>query len=113
MSNQPTRDEKLRAAFLVFGAQYYAHARYSAQVFYLPVSGTLFHHAIEMLLKGHLCATKSSQELKRIGHDLQVLWREFKDEVGDPRYSRFDPSVEQLDKVELLLWFCEVPGQAK
>jgi len=102
MSKQPTREEKLRDAFLVLGAQYFAHARYSAQVFYLPVSATLFHHAIEMLLKGYLCATKSSQELKRIGHDLNGLWKEFKSEVSDQRLSQFDTTIRELDKVELL-----------
>jgi hypothetical protein len=102
MSKQPTREEKLRDAFLVLGAQYYAHARYSAQFFYLPVSATLFHHAIEMLLKGYLCATKSSQELRRIGHDLDGLWQEFTNEVNDPSHSQFDTTIGQLDKVELL-----------
>ena len=102
MSQDATREEKLRDAFLVFGAQYFAHARFSAQSFYLPVSATLFHHAIEMLLKGYLCATKTSEELKRTGHDLIGLWREFKKEVGDHSYSQFDTTIGQLDKVELL-----------
>lgn len=102
MSKRPTREEKLRDAFLVLGAQYFAHARYSAQFFYLPVSATLFHHAIELLLKGYLCATKSSKELKRFGHGLSGLWKEFKNGVNDPSHSRFDTMIGQLDKVELL-----------
>jgi hypothetical protein len=102
MSREPTREEKLRDAFLVLGAQYFAHARYSARFFYLPVSATLFHHAIEMLLKGYLCATKTSGELKGIGHDLNGLWQAFKSEVNDPSFSQFDTSIGQLDKVELL-----------
>jgi hypothetical protein len=99
---QPTREQKLRDAFLVFGAQYYAHARYSAQYFYLPVCATLFHHAIEMLLKGYLCMTISSEELKKIGHDLVTLWDRFKDAVGHPQLAGHDPALRQLDKVELL-----------
>jgi len=102
MPKQPTREEKLRDAFLVFGAQYYAHARHSAQYFYLPVSATLFHHAIEMLLKGYLCATRSSEELKKIGHNLVALWQEFKDVLADTQLTGFDTTIQQLDKVELL-----------
>ncbi len=102
MSKQPTRDEKMRDAFLVLGAQYFAHARYSSEHFYLPVSATLFHHAIEMLLKGYLCATKSTRELRNIGHDLNGLWQEFKKGVNNPSHSQFDTAIGQLDRVELL-----------
>jgi len=102
MPEELSRKAKLRDAFLVFGAQYFAHARYSSQEFYLPVSATLFHHAIEMLLKGYLSATKSSDYMKRLGHELTDLWKDFKADVGDPGLARFDSTIQELDKVELL-----------
>jgi hypothetical protein len=102
MATAPSREDKIRDAFLVIGSQYFAHARYSSQEFYLPVSATLFHHAIEMLLKGYLSLGKSSAELKRIGHSLSSLWDLFKEEIGDPNLSNFDPAIRELDKVELL-----------
>jgi hypothetical protein len=55
-----------------------------------------------MLLKGYLCTTKSSRELRDIGHDLVYLWQEFKSNVGDPKLSSFDTTIQELDKVELL-----------
>jgi hypothetical protein len=102
MAADPSREDKLRDAFLVIGSQYFAHARYSSEQFYLPVSATLFHHAIEMLLKGYLCHGKSSAELKKIGHNLSALWDLFKKEIGEPTLSSFDAAIRELDKVELL-----------
>jgi hypothetical protein len=102
MPKQVSRADKIRDAFLVLGSQYFAHARYSSQIFYLPVSATLFHHSIEMLLKGYLSKTMSSSDLKRIGHDLVDLWNQFKLQVDDERLSRFDHTIGQLAKVELL-----------
>ncbi len=81
MSMTPTREEKIVDAFLVFGSQYYALARYSAEHFYLPVSITLFHHSIEMLLKGFLSKSMAITELKRIGHDLVIRWSILKERV--------------------------------
>ena len=102
MAGQPTREEKMRDAFLVIGSQYYAHARFSSQAFYLPVSATLFHHAIEMLLKGYLSLRRSSSDLKKMGHDLADLWDLFKAETGDKALSKFDAPIRELDKVELI-----------
>ena len=55
-----------------------------------------------MLLKGYLSATKSSIALRRIGHDLNGLWQEFKREVNDQGLSQFDRTIRELGKVELL-----------
>ena len=92
----------MRDAFLVIGSQYFAHARYSSQAFYLPVSATLFHHAIEMLLKGYLSLQMPSPVLKKIGHNLTELWELFKRGAGNPALSRLDSAIAALDKVELL-----------
>ncbi len=93
MSKVTERSEKISDAFLVLGSQYYAHARYSVQFFYLPVSGTLFHHAIEMLLKGYLSKKMTLAELKSAGHSLVVLWELFKTEVTDLSLVRFDGTI--------------------
>jgi hypothetical protein len=98
----PSREEKASDAFFALGSQYFVHARYSAQFFYLPVSATLFHHAVEMLLKGSLSRRVPTIELKRIGHDLVRLWSSFKQEAGDPALARYDRAVSLLDEVERL-----------
>jgi hypothetical protein len=102
MSTEPFRQDKMKDAFLVFGSQYFAHARYSSQMFYLPICTTLFHISIEMLLKAYLVQYKSSAELKKIGHNLNKLWKLFEQYKGDGQLSRFDRTIGELDKVELL-----------
>ena len=102
MTKEYSRTDKIRDVFLVFGSQYFAQARFSSEVFYLPVCVTLFHHSVEMLLKGYLSKTKSLSELKNFGHNLVVLWDEFKEQVGVEGLSIFDYTIKKLDEVELL-----------
>jgi hypothetical protein len=102
MAQDITRNDKLRDAFLVLGSQYYALARYCAENFYLPITATLFHHAIEMLLKGYLTKYKTSKELKTVRHNLVALWEIYKDNSTEESLSRFDYTITQLDRVELL-----------
>lgn len=102
MPTRPTREDRMVDAFLVLGSQYFALARYCAAQMYLPVSVTLFHHAVEMLLKGFLARSKTSRELKRFGHDLDVLWEEFKTATGDSGLARFDTTIAQLNRIELI-----------
>jgi hypothetical protein len=102
MPAKPSREEKMSDTFFIMGAQYFALAEYCADAFYLPVAVTLFHHAIEMLLKGILARSKSSKELKALGHDLVALWQEFKGMAADPKLNRYDPTIMRLNDMELL-----------
>ena len=73
-----------------------------------PVSGNLFHHAVEMFLKGCL-AHVSSARLKRLGHDLPKLWEAFKGEMeADATLNAFDGMVTALDRYERLRYPDEV-----
>jgi hypothetical protein len=40
--------------FMETGSQYYTTARFAMHAQCMPVCGNLFHHAVEMLLKGGL-----------------------------------------------------------
>jgi len=102
MTADPTREEKASDAFLVLGSQYYAHARYSIEHFYMPVSVTLFHHAIEMLLKGFLTRTMTLEELKKAGHSLTHLWQLFKAQYHRSSLNPYDGAIARLDRVERL-----------
>jgi hypothetical protein len=102
MPDTLTREDRISDAFLVIGSQYYVLARYSAGQFYLPVSVTLFHHAVEMLLKGYLSKRMTLAELKRIGHDLVTLWNRFMSDANAKELSRFDTTISHLDRVEML-----------
>ena len=102
MTAGTTREERASDAFLVLGSQYFVHARYSIQYFYRPVSVTLFHHAIEMLLKGFLAQTMTLEELKKEGHGLTRLWDLFKTKADAASLGRYDGAIARLDRVEKL-----------
>jgi hypothetical protein len=42
------------------------------------VTGNVFHHAVEMFLKGALAKTKPLSDLKKLGHNLPNIWKEFR-----------------------------------
>ena len=96
----PSRDAKIADAFLVVGAQYFATARHVALEFIMPVSGTLYHSAIEMLLKGCLVDTLTVPRLKAIGHDLNILWCLWKATPEGSALGRFDQAVAELHRFE-------------
>jgi hypothetical protein len=60
-------------AHLFFSAAcgYYVAARFAAFAHLNPVAGNLFHHAIEMYLKGGLSKTKSIRKLEKFKHSIQ------------------------------------------
>jgi hypothetical protein len=47
-----------------YGSQYYVSGRYAVLAGLIPLGGNLHHHAIEMLLKGALAKSMTSQKLK-------------------------------------------------
>ncbi|MDD2943916.1 MAG: hypothetical protein PHC51_13245 [bacterium] len=98
----PTREEKMSDAFYVIGCQYFALAAYCADRMYLPIAATLYHHAIEMLLKGFLAKSKTSDDLKGLGHNLKLLWHEFKALASTAELARYDTTIIQLNDIELL-----------
>ena len=62
----------------------------------------MFHHAIEMLIKGYLVRSHTPYELRNVGHRLSNLWSMFKLATGDAKLTRYDKTISDLDRVELL-----------
>jgi hypothetical protein len=90
---------RLEVEFLRLGVQYYTSARSSFLAQQVPVSGNLFHHAIEMLLKARLCHRIELARLKH--HRLKKLWSEFKKDFPERTdLAPFDVVVSRLDKFE-------------
>lgn len=102
MSKKDERSDKLSNAFLVLGSEYYAIARFSASVFYMPICATMFHHALEMLIKGYLVRSYTLDELKKVKHNLDKLWVMFKAKTGDTALMQYDATVSYLDRTETL-----------
>jgi hypothetical protein len=88
--------------FYAIGLQYHAAARFAAVSALMPVSGNLFHHALEMILKGKLTHTLSLDRLKKCGHDLRKVWRRFKRMLPTEQLSPFDDLIAKLDQFETL-----------
>jgi hypothetical protein len=94
-------DERWRREFFDLATQYYVAARLAARGSLIPVTGNLFHHAVEMYLKAALIGTLSLDEMKRrYSHDLVALWNRFKTKEPDPALARFDLVVAVLDKFD-------------
>jgi hypothetical protein len=90
--------------FLILGGQYYTAARCAALAQLSPVCGNIYHHAIEMLLKGLLSRTHSLEELSRrpFGHNLRKLWNAFKAEFPTEALDQFDDTITTLHSFERL-----------
>ncbi len=103
-------DKKRRAKahaevlFLERGVQYYVSARFAAEAGLQPVSGNLYHHAIEMFLKSRLtyCGIALSDLAKKgkFSHDLTLLWTAFKKWFPTEDLSPFDRLITELNRFE-------------
>lgn len=100
--NRNTSDDKdvLRQEYFNAGIEYHISARFAAIAGFIPVSGNLAHHAVEMYLKGYLCRKLTENELRRLGHSLRKIWRTFKQEVGDSTLATFDATISTMDRFE-------------
>ena len=89
------------SVFRRLGAQYYAAARHAALAGFLPVSGNLYHHSLEMFLKAGLSQKYCLDELKgRFHHRLVELWNEFKVQFPSIALLQFDTAVAEIDAFE-------------
>jgi hypothetical protein len=87
--------------FIKTAGQYYVAGRYSAFAGFIPTTGNLFHHAIEMFLKGGLSKTGITlADLKKLSHDLPKIWETFKRTFKDQSLDRFDHVIASLHRFE-------------
>ena len=94
--------ERGEIAFVTIAVQYYVAGRQAAIAQLFPVSGNLLHHAVEMLLKGVLCRTKSLEELRANRHNLKRSWNAFRASFPEDELAEFTPAVRTLNKFERL-----------
>jgi hypothetical protein len=93
--------EDAQIYFYRIGVEYYVVGRFSYFCHYLLMTGVLFHHAIEMFLKGKLLDNFSAQQLKdQFGHNLHRLWNEFKRECKDPSLRQYEGTIQRLNRWE-------------
>ena len=71
-----------------------------------PVCGNLFHHAIEAFLKARLSQNHPPKDLKKLGgrtgHELPLLWTEFKGQFPGAGRGEFDHRIAGIERFERL-----------
>lgn len=96
---------KLCGEYAEVAIQYYLSGRFAALRVLNPVSGNLFHHAVEMFLKACLQPHYSNNQLRKLSHNLPRLWEEAKIVLHDDALSVHDDLVKRLDKWEEVRYF--------
>ncbi len=81
-----TSEDKDRLRYMYFdtGLDYHIAARFAVIEQFNPLAANLFHHAIEMYLKGALCRTHDEYQRRELGHKLRKIWKRFKVAYPDP-----------------------------
>jgi hypothetical protein len=93
----------VRIEYFRLGTSYYVSGRFAHYANEVPVAGNLFHHAVEMLLKGCLVRAKATeQERVDLGHALGRIWGEFRKHAADPALDAFKETIVALDAFEEL-----------
>lgn len=92
--------QRVSLHFYMQGMDYYIAGRYSARAGLNPTAGNLFHHAVELFLKGELANTHTEAQRRNMGHRLSVIWRAFKVQVNDSTLDEFDRTIMELDYFE-------------
>ena len=95
-----TDPDRAAILFVQSAYQYYATARWAAHANCLPVCGNLFHHAVEMFLKGGLARNCSLDDLSKMKHDLKKLWAAFKTDFSSLPLTQHDRTISRLNKFE-------------
>ncbi len=82
-------------AYLDRAIDYYVFSRKAVMLGVVPVGGSLFHTAVEMLLHCGLSAKYSQAELEKkfSKHELSHMWTEFKSVFANANLSKFDRFV--------------------
>jgi HEPN domain-containing protein len=88
--------------FYKMATQYYASARWATFATSGTVAGNLFHHAVELYLKGDLSRTVSILELKGLGHNLRRLWKKYKRKYSTVDFSAFENCIRELQRFETI-----------
>lgn len=89
--------------FFETGLRYYIAARFAARANFAFTTGNLFHHALEMLLKGEFSKKMPLADLKdKYRHRLPALWSAFKAAFPCEDLSAFDAMIENIHRFETI-----------
>jgi len=98
--SQPENAEDLKNLYFRYATDYYVAGRFAFFARSMPTAGNLFHHAVELYLKGSLIHELNEKGRKNLGHRLERIWRRFKQSIREPGLDRFDGVITALDSFE-------------
>lgn len=96
----PNTAERDSNHYFNLGSQYYLAARAATFDGCFPVAGNLFHHAVELYLKGDLVTGLSRDRLRVYRHNVKRLWTVYKQRHPTVDLSAHDAPISQLQKFE-------------
>lgn len=98
----PTPTPNIDGHYFDLATQYYVTARWATFAGSGTVAGNLFHHAVELYLKGDLSRSVSRRHLTKYGHNLRRLWKVYKQKHSASALSGFDSCIKDLHKFETI-----------
>jgi len=98
----PTPTTDIDGHYFNLATQYYVTARWATFTVAGTVAGNLFHHAIELYLKGDLSRSVSQRDLRKYGHNLKRLWKDYTQKHSASALSGFDSCIKDLHKFETI-----------
>ena len=96
----PRDVEELKDDYFFKASDYYVTGRFAYLTWATDVCGNLFHHSIEMFLKGQLLLTMTKKDVRALDHSLPRIWRVFKTKVPDPRLKPYNRTIENIHAFE-------------
>jgi hypothetical protein len=98
----PTPTLDIDSYYFNLATQYYVTARWAIFTISGTVAGNLFHHAVELYLKGDLSRGVPRNQLIIFGHNLNRLWKAYKRKYSAVDLSSFDNCIRALQKFETI-----------
>jgi hypothetical protein len=89
-----------------YGLDYYVSGRFATAHHFNPVSANILHHGVEMMLKACLARNDTLEEIRKYGakgsygHDIEELWRAFRNRQDTPPADEFDAIIRGLHAFE-------------
>lgn len=89
---EPIKIQMQMMAYLDRSIGYYIFARKAVVFGVMPVGGSMFHNAVEMLLHCGLSMKYLQKDLRKkfSKHELPEMWQEFKKTLSDTSLNKFD-----------------------